>query len=206
MFFTSQRDREFYDLIENAARNAHEMAELLFHAVDDLAHIAEHARRAKELESRGDEFTHRVIELLNRTFVTPLEREDLFALAVTIDDVADEIEAAMSRMAIYDLTAGNGYLKRLAGIVKDCTGQIREGVTLLRKRNLGKIRDYAVRLNELENDADSTLREALAELFRETTDAVRIIKLKEIYETLEEATDFCEDVANTLESVAMRHA
>src|SRR5690606_8278594 len=88
MFFTSQRDNQFFDLIENAARNALELARLLQQAVDDLAHIDRHAEAAEDLEHRGDDYTHRLVELLNRTFVTPLEREELFDLAVTIDSIS----------------------------------------------------------------------------------------------------------------------
>lgn len=206
MFFTSQRDSQFFDLIDSGARNALELAQLLQRAVDDLANIERHAEAAEDLEHRGDDYTHRLIELLNRTFVTPLEREDLFALAVTIDDIADHIEAAVSRMAIYRIDEGNGHLRRLGQILEESARQICEAVTMLRGKKVSKIRDFAVRLNELENEADSELRQALAELFASPSDPLRVIKFKEIYEMLEEATDACEDVANILEGVAMRHA
>ncbi|MFO7246504.1 MAG: DUF47 family protein [Thermaerobacter sp.] len=206
MFFTSQRDNQFFDLIENAARNALELARLLQQAVDDLAHIDRHAEAAEDLEHRGDDYTHRLVELLNRTFVTPLEREELFDLAVTIDSISDHIEAAISRMAIYRIDEGNGHLHRLGRILEESAAQICEAVSLLRAKKVGKIRDYAVRLNELENEADTELRHALAGLFANPSDPLRVIKFKEIYEMLEEATDACEDVANILEGVAMRHA
>lgn len=206
MFFTNQRDRQFFDLIEQAAANALEISQLLARAVDDLGNAPEHAKAAKELENKGDDYTHKVVELLNRIFVTPLEREDIFALAMDIDDVTDLIEAAMSRMALYGIKDGNGHLRSLARVVGECTEQLFEGVTRLRKRNLAEIRDYAVRINELENEADAILRQALGELFQGAPDVLHVIKMKEIYETLEAATDSCEDVANTLESVVMRHA
>ncbi|HEX6988209.1 MAG TPA: DUF47 family protein [Bacillota bacterium] len=206
MFFTSQRDNQFFDLIESAARNALELARLLQRAVDDLGGIEQHAEAAEDLEHRGDDYTHRLIELLNRTFVTPLEREDLFALAVTIDEITDQIEAAVSRMAIYRIQEGNGHLRRLGEILEESAGQICSAVGLLRGKKVGKIRDFAVELNELENEADTVLRQALAELFRDPREPLHVIKFKEIYEMLEEATDACEDVANILEGVAMRHA
>src|SRR5690606_25719080 len=111
-----------------------------------------------------------------------------------------------SRMAIYRIDEGNGHLRRLGQILEESAQQICEAVTMLRGKKVSKIRDFAVRLNELENEADSELRQALAELFASPSDPLRVIKFKEIYEMLEEATDACEDVANILEGVAMRHA
>lgn len=207
MWFAGNRDQRFLDLLRAAAENLRAMVDLLGDTAADMRDVAARARQAKELEERGDAHTHELVALINRTFVTPLDREDLFELAVRIDDIVDEIEAAMSRLAIYRLEGEtNPYVRRFAEVLRESAAEIAVAIDLLRRRELLKLRDHAVRLNVLENEADAILREALESLFGDGADALTVIKWKEIYELLEEATDACEDVANALESVAMKHA
>lgn len=207
MWFSGSRDPRFLDLLRASAENLRAMVELLTETAADMRQISARARQAKELEERGDSYTHELVALINRTFVTPLDREDLFDLAVRIDDIVDEIEAAMSRLEIYRLEGEvNPHVRRFARILQESAAEIAVAVDLLRRRELFKLRDHAVRLNVLENEGDTALREALESLFGDGADALTVIKWKEIYELLEEATDACEDVANALESVAMKHA
>lgn len=207
VWFSGGRDRRFLDLLRASAENLRAMVDLLGETAETMRDVAGRARQAKELEERGDSYTHELVALINRTFVTPLDREDLFDLAVRVDDIVDQIEAAMSRLAIYRLEGQvDPYVRRFAGILKESSAEIAVAVELLRRRELFKLRDHAVRLNVLENDGDAVLREALESLFGNGADALTVLKWKEIYELLEEATDACEDVANALESVAMKHA
>lgn len=207
VLFSGGRDRRFLELLSSSAENLREIADLLARAVAELDGISAWAGQAKELERRGDSYTHELVQLINKTFVTPLDREDLFGLAVRIDDVVDSIEAVIWRLTVYRRAAeGDPYLQRFAAILRECAAEIVTSIGLLERKEIRKLRDHSVRLNLLENDADQVLREALAALFSGDPDPVRVIQLKEIYETLEQATDRCEDVADTLEGVAMKYA
>lgn len=206
MLFTNNRDRQFFSLLRDAAQNLVESAQVFWDLSQATSRSDEYAARLKDLEKRGDRYTHDLITLLNKLFVTPLDREDILRLAVVLDDVVDGLEAAASRIFIYRIDEDNRYVREFASLILGQTEEIVQAIEHLQAKDLLRIRENAVQINVLENQGDDLLREALANLLNNERDPVRIIKLKEIFETLETVTDRAEDVANALESVVMKHA
>ena len=201
------REHKFFDLFEKSARNMVRAAQSLKELVDDWENVGEKVGEINELEHEGDRITHQIMEQLNRTFVTPFDREDINMLAHTLDDVTDFIKAASDTMLIYKVERPGPKAKELAEIILQATNEVESAVPLLRRRGeLQKVLKHCVEINRLENMADTVYHSALAELFDDTSDIARIIKWREIYEQMESATDRCEDVANVLEGVALKHA
>lgn len=205
MFF-SGRDRQFYVLLMDAAQNVVDTAELFLESAHNPAKRGEYASRIKDLERKGDRFTHGLITLLNKMFVTPLDREDILTLAVRIDDLVDGMEAAAARMAIYRIEHEDRYVAELVAIIHSQAREIVAAMQRLQAKDLQGMRENAVQINVLENQGDEILRKSLGHLFDTVQDPLMVIKLKEIYETLETVTDRAEDVANVLESVVMKNA
>lgn len=197
--------KRFFHLLSASGQNILAAAQAFQTLAQHPVQVRESAIQLKELEQKGDQLTHELIILLNRLFVTPLEREDILQLAQRLDDVVDGIEAVASRMAIYGLTREDGYVLEFSRIIEGQARQIAAAMDNLDGRQLARLRDHSVEINALENQGDETLRAALEHLFRHGQDAIRIIQLKEIYETLEVVTDRAEDVADVLESVVLKN-
>jgi predicted phosphate transport protein (TIGR00153 family) len=161
------------------------------------------ALQVRQIEHECDSLTHQIIQQLNRTFVTPIDREDIHSLATSLDDVMDAIDAAATVVRRYRLSSLRYGARELASLTWQAAMQLRVAVEALEKRT--EVHQRAVEVNRLENAADDVLDEALRRLFEEETNAITVIKWKEMLEILEEATDRCEDVANTLESVVVKH-
>jgi predicted phosphate transport protein (TIGR00153 family) len=169
--------------------------------------VEERAQKIADLEHRGDSITHEIIALLHRTFVTPFDREDIAMLAQSMDDVADLIHSAADDMNLYRIDQPTIQSVELADNILQGTIELKKAVPLLRHRSdLKDMLKHCIEINRLENVADRVYRKALAELFNDNTDAIRVIKWREIYQHLETATDRCEDVANVLEGVALKNA
>jgi predicted phosphate transport protein (TIGR00153 family) len=161
------------------------------------------ARAIKDVEHECDGITHTIIQRLNRTFVTPIDREDIHELARSLDDVIDAIDAAAAVIRRYRVAPVRYGARELAGIIAKSTHQVRMAVDALERRN--GVHARAVEVNRLENEADRIHDEALSRLFDEETDPISVIKWKEVLDFLEDATDRCEDVANVLEGVVVKH-
>ena len=160
------------------------------------------ADEIKELEHICDGRTHAIIERLNRTFVTPLDREDIHSLAISLDDVMDAIDAAAAVTRLYKITQIRPGARHLAAIILDATDRITEALMLLDKRN--GVLELAARVNQLEREADRVHQDAIVSLFDDESDPIMVIKWKEILSLLEQATDRCEDVGNLLENVIVK--
>ncbi|MCJ7769408.1 MAG: DUF47 domain-containing protein [Dehalococcoidales bacterium] len=201
------REEKFFDLFEKAAHNIVKAALGLKEMLDNWENVDMKVAEITELEHEGDSITHQIAALLNRTFVTPFDREDIAMLSHTMDDIIDFIHATADAIYIYKIDAPTQRSKELAEVIVKAAMEVERAVPLLRRRSeLKKIPEYCVELNRLENTADKIFRSALGELFDDTKDTVYIIKWREIYEHMESATDRCEDVANVLEGVALKHA
>jgi len=161
------------------------------------------ADEIKQVEHACDHITHEIIQRLNRTFVTPLDREDIHALARSLDDVMDAIDASASLVRLYRLQEVRYGARELAQVITACTRQIRPGLESL-QHNKGMIA-HAVEINRLENEADRIHQEAVSRLFDEERDPLTVMKWKETLDFLEDATDRCEDVANVIEGVVVKH-
>src|SRR5215475_465461 len=161
------------------------------------------AEEIKEVEHKCDFLTHEIIQRLNRTFVTPLDREDIYALARSLDDVMDAIDAAATLIRLYRLENVRSGARELAQIITACTNQLRLGLDALELKR-GVI-THAIEINRLENEADRTHQEAVSRLFEEEHNPLAVMKWKEALDFLEESTDRCEDVANVLEGVVVKN-
>ena len=193
------REESFFDLFNEAAENMLQAARLLKALMDDYRDVERHAAEIKAIEDRGDELTHMIIERLNRTFVVPIDREDIFALAKQLDDVLDWIEAVAARMAVYQIPNSTPEAQELAHVVVNECEALVEAVKNL--RSLDKLEGPVKEIHRLENLADHLQRDAIARLFATAANPIDVIKWKEIYETLEEATDQGEHVAHLLEGI-----
>jgi predicted phosphate transport protein (TIGR00153 family) len=161
------------------------------------------ALQIRQIEQECDSLTHQVIQRLNRTFVTPIDREDIHKLATSLDDVMDAIDAAATVVRRYRISSLRYGARELASLVWQSAMQLRVAVEALEKRK--DVHERAIEVNRLENAADDVLDEALGRLFEEEKNAIAVMKWKEMFDLLEQATDRCEDVANTLESVVVKH-
>ena len=201
------REEKFFDLFIDSARNMVKTARGLKDMLDDWNNIGVKVAEITELEHEGDSITHQIAALLHRTFVTPFDREDIALLSHTMDDITDFIHAAADAILIYKIDHPTQRAKELAETIVQAALEVEKAVVLLRRRSeLKKIMVHCVELNRLENRADKIYRSALGELFDDGKDTAYIIKWREIYEHMESATDRCEDVANVLEGVALKHA
>ena len=166
--------------------------------------IADKAHEIKEVEHKCDFLTHEIIQRLNKTFVTPIDREDIHSLARTLDDVMDAIDNAASLVPLYRIDRVRFGARELAKIISASTNVVRDAVMALEKHS--GVLECAVEINRLENEADRVHQKAVGQLFDEESNPIAVMKWKEILDLLEDATDRCEDVANLLENVVVKHS
>ena len=201
------REESFFVLFEGSARNMVETAEDLKELINCWENVEQKVNHIDDLEHKGDNITHEIMAQLNRTFVTPFDREDIALLAHSLDDVTDFIHAAAAAMFFYKVDRPNKRARELAEIIVQAAAEVEMAMPKLRRRSeLKQILKVCVEINRLENAADTIFRAAMAELFDDSPDFAHVIKWREIYEHMEAATDRCEDVANVLEGVALKHA
>ena len=199
------RSAKFFDSFAEMVTNLAEGASLLKRILDDFQDVEASVQKLKDIEHRGDEMIHNVLTKLNQTFITPLDREDIYRLASSLDDVLDFVYAAGVRLVMYKISSAPPAASQLAEIIVKQTGQLMNAVTRLEKKH-GRVLEHCVEINRLENEADQIARVAIAALFEKEKDPIALIKLKELYEVLETATDKAEDAANVLEGVVLKSA
>ena len=200
------QDKVFFDLFDRMAQTVVSAADLLVELVENFENVKEQCHRMKRIEHQGDEISHEIYEQLNRTFITPLEPEEISRLASALDDILDYIDGTAQQMYSYGITETDDSMIELAKLIRLSIIEIEKAVTGIRTiKNPGLIEERCIEVNRLENVADNVLGHAIMDLFK-TKDAITIIKLKDIYENLEMATDKCEDVANVLSDIAIRHS
>ena len=197
------REERFYDDFVALARQIRRGAGLLEEMLAPDHPVWDKAEEIKEVEHECDTVTHQIIQRLHRTFVTPLDREDIFGLARSLDDVMDAIDATAAIVRLYQIEFVRPDARILTRIIMDSTDQIVTALQALEKKS--GVAEPAVEINRLENEADRAHQAAVRRLFEEERDPIAIIKWKEILDFLEDATDRCEDVANVLEGVAVKH-
>ena len=201
------RNYRFYDLFEKSARNLVLASEALTDLLEHFENVDMKTSRIKDLEHAGDEVTHELYLQLHRTFVTPLDREDIAALAQRMDDVMDFVEGAATAIRIYGIERPTPAARSLADLIRLQCVQIERAVANLRKgSNLKKIQEQLVEIHRLENEADTQFLTASAELFRDEMGSADIIKWRDIYDQLERATDSAEHVAFVLEAIVLKYA
>jgi uncharacterized protein len=198
---------EFFDFFERHAAKTLEGALLLQEMLTNPRDAEQEAARIKSIEHEGDQITHRAIEMLHKTFITPIDRSDIHRVISRLDDILDLVDSTAERIWLYRLREPEADAISLAGVLVNAVTEVKNAMTQMRdlKNREGIIR-ICTEINRLENEGDQLIRKAVARLFHEEKDAIRVMKWKEIYDYLEDAVDRCEDVANILEGVALEYA
>jgi uncharacterized protein len=197
------KEREFFDLFEEAGANIVRASELLERMLRQWPDGAELAREVVVCEQEGDRITHDIIQRLNSTFVTPIDREDIYALASALDDIVDFVEEVSDFLTLYRIEAPMDQATELARILSQSSRAIADAIPRL--RTFRDIHHYTVEVNRLENDGDRVVRQALASLFERGIDPMLVIRWKDIFERLEDGIDATETVANILEGIVIKN-
>lgn len=205
MFNRTKKDI-FFVTFEEMADTIVEAAEYFAKGVTDLSDVESFVKNMKEFEGKCDKYCHVILSELNKVFITPIEREDIMALTTSLDDVMDGLEATSTRFLMYHIKEKDEHITAFADILVRSAHQIKSAIGLLTHKKLLPIREHNIALHGLENEGDDLLRVCVTQLFANVKDPIELIKRKEIYERLEETTDCCEDVANTLETIVMRNS
>ena len=203
------KDKKFFPLFEQAGSNLIEMATLLKESVHsaDLQLRKDNAKVLEDLEHKGDDLTHQIHLELGKNFITPFDREDIHALASSLDDVADFIHGASNRIELYKVVDTSEEMKEISSLILEATEHVAKALFELKDlKNIRNITDSCVRINSVENKADYIFDKAMADLFEYEKDAINLIRVKEVLSAMEDATDKCEDVANVLESILVKNA
>ncbi len=197
------KDENFFELFKKQAAIVHQGCNQLHDMMTNYDALEERAKKLKEVEHQGDLITHEIFERLNRTFITPLEREDIHAMASGLDDVLDSVEAIGSRLVLFRIPNNTQPAIQLTKILVDSSIQLEAAVSHL--KDFKNLMAFTIELNRLENEADAISRDAVADLFTGRHEVLDILRWKEIYGRLENAADQCEDVANTIESIVIKN-
>lgn len=206
--FLVPKDKKFFPLFEEASSNLVQLATILHEAVNlPLKERDELFSKIDELEQKGEDITRMTNLELSRNFITPFDREDIYSLITAIDHVADNLHGASSRMKLYQVGKITKSIRKLTEINLEACQNIDVAVKQLRDfKKMKKITDACFRINKLESKSDSVYDKAVADLFENETDAINIIKYKEVLSVLESATDKCKKVASVLESISVKHS
>ena len=201
------KETSFFDFFEQHAALTVEGTKEFLSLVTTGANIETKAKRVSDIEHETDVITHRCVEALHKTFITPIDRDNIHRLITRMDDVMDFVEAAAERIALYELTVMTADVRDLADVLVRAAQQVELAIKGLRNlKDPQSILKQCIDINRLENESDQILRRAVAKLFKEEKDPIVVIKWKEIYENLENAADRCEDVANIIEGVILEHS
>lgn len=205
MFRLLPKEEKYFDLFDQMTAHIRQGAQLLKQLFEDFDRRAQYVDQIKQVEHTCDEITHDIIRRLNQTFITPIDREDIHALASQLDDVMDYIEYAARRVVLYRIDQPTEDVIRLTDVLVRLATELEQAVNALNHGN-GKVLQECIAIHTLENEGDTIHHSALERLFTEEKDPIRLLKYKELYETLERSIDKCEDAANVLEAIVLKNA
>ena len=197
-------DNEIMTLLEDQATNLVKATSVLAESISNYSTLKEKNSILKDLEHEGDQFTHKLFTIIDKTFITPLDKEDISELTSTIDQVLDATYGTSDRLVLFKIQKPSRYMQELADLLLTASQEIHRAVTQLHKVKHQNLIDYCKGISNCEHEGDKVYRNAIAELF-ETNDAVEIIKCKEVYETLEGALDRTRDVSDVIEDIALKY-
>ncbi|NMD72001.1 DUF47 domain-containing protein [Bacillus sp. DNRA2] len=198
---------KFAVILSNISANLKESADFFAdYKLKNVSDLKIFSEKMKEYENKGDSFIHEVTVDLNNAFITPIEREDILHLAMSMDDVLDGIEACAALFEMYSITQADEFMVKFVDAIRGAAIEIDKAVDLLSSKKLLNIRDHAIKIKDYESKCDGILRQSIKHLFTTEKDPIRIIQYKEIYENLEDIADYCQSVANTLETIIMKNA
>jgi uncharacterized protein len=203
MFSLFPKQEDFFVLFKKQGSLVRQGCDLLLDMMENYENVAAKAAKLKDVEHQGDLVTHELFEKLNRTFITPIEREDIHGLASGLDDVLDAAEGIASRFMLFRVTKPTSEAIALARLVAQCGVQIEQAVNHL--KDFKTLMTFSIEINRLENEADAISRNVVAELFNGNHDPIDVLRWKELYGRLEAATDMSEDVANIIESIVLKN-
>jgi len=202
----NKKEVSFFEMFSENAKLSHEAAILLKDFMNDLSDPESKYDRIKTIENRGDDQIHSIFEQLNKSFITPLDREDIHMIAKSMDEVTDMIECTASRFLMYNIDFVPEGAKQMADTVVKCTQEVIGLMEALKTKKTEEISKWIISINDLEGIGDTSFRNNVTALFHDGTPALEIIKWKDIYSNLEATLDACEDVANVIEGIVMKHA
>ncbi len=201
------REEKFFDLFERAAQNAIDAAAAFKELLKNYTDVENKVRKIEDLEHEGDIITHEIFDKLNRSFITPIDREDIHSLASEIDDVVDFLKATSDRMLLYKIEAPTADIINLSDTLLKAITETAKAIRGLRDlKHPRRMQEYCIEVNSLENEGDNILKNAVSKLFNDRMDPLDVIKWKEIYENTESAIDMCESVANTIGAILAKNA
>lgn len=205
MFF--KKEDKFYIHMKDISKNLVESTEyFVSYRFNNSEDVKQFAGAMKVYENKGDKLVHKIIHDLNKVFITPIEREDILALATHMDDVLDGMEGTAALLDVYSIDKFDKYMKEFLDYINKSVIEINESIELISQKKLPEMRDHIIRIKDYESKCDDLRRVSIRQLFDNESDPITLIKYKEIYEELERVTDYCEAVANTLEAVIMKNA
>ncbi|TMI48628.1 DUF47 domain-containing protein [Candidatus Bathyarchaeota archaeon] len=199
------REKIFFQLLEQESKNVLAGAHALNDLIQNFDRLAEKRNKIKDIEHNGDNIVHSIWDQLVKTFITPIDREDISKLASLYDDVLDYIEAVANRLYLYEVRSPTEPMRRFTDIVVKSVQEIDFAFASIQKIKAGEVESRIIEVDRLENEADVVLNESVAALFK-TNDAIAIIKLKEIYELMETITDKCEDVVQVIRDIILEYS
>ena len=198
------REDEYFVFFSQITEKIQDASNILVEMLHDKRENYEtYTKRIKDAEHACDELTHKIVTKLNKSFITPFDREDIYTLSVALDDVCDYIDAGARAIMMYDIQEISDHARGLAKVLQGLAMEVNSAVSMLKKPN--GMNQHIVEIHRLENEADDIYFRAIGELFQKETDPITLIKWKELYEILENATDRCESVANIIESIVLKH-
>lgn len=202
-----KKDDKFNVLLNKISTNLKESADFFTeYKLKNVSDLKLFPEKMKEYETKGDIFVHEVITQLNDAFITPIEREDILQLAMSMDDVLDGLEGCAALFEMYSMTQADEFMLSFVESIQASVVEIDTAVGLLANKKLLQIREHAIKIKDYESKCDNILRQSIKHLFNVEKDAIRIIQAKGIYEELEDIADYCQVVANTLETIIMKNA
>ena len=207
MFRKSTKEEIFFDLYIKAADCACRAAEILLDIVKNFKDVPKKVKLIEDIEHECDLHMHNILEVLNKSFITPIDREDICLIAKELDDITDNIELTAHRVTMFNVTKIRSESLKLAELILTGTKELKNVLIEFKNmKNNSKLKEKIIEVNRIENEGDMIFRNAVASLFTTESDAIEVIKWKTIFEYLEDTLDSCENVANTIEGVAMKHA
>lgn len=200
------QDKHFFNMLENESQNVLNSSIAFLDMLKNYENIKEKQQKIKDIEHQGDDFVHEIFEELNKTFITPIDHDDISKLASALDDVLDYIDGTAMRLVLYDIQRPEENMIKLAEVLLQQMSELRQALSMLREiKNSKEIEKRCIEVNRLENVADDIYKTSVADLFKRK-DAIEIMKLKDVYERLESATDMCEDVANVISDIVVKNS
>ena len=207
MFSLFPKDEKFFEMFERASSNLSKGGMAFKDLLDDFTNVEHKVKNIKDIEHEGDIITHEIFDKLNRTFITPIDREDIPQITSELDDILDYILATADRLQLYNIKKPTPLTLKLTDVLISAIEVLGKAVNSLKdQKRSRRTMDYCVEVNRLENEGDLLHKSAIGELFSDGKDAVEIIKWRDIYDHLESAIDMCEDVADTVEGIVVKNA